>query len=294
MHEAPFFVDARMVDEPPHRPSARPSNAVLDLFDLLGGVDVDGSVPGQGYQFGKFAWAHGAKAVRGNADRFVSFALHHPATIVDETSERRDVVDEPSLLRFGRRAAERRMGVKHGKQRDPDAGPSGGGENAPGHFRTRLIGRTIGRVVEVVEFGDGGEPRLQHFHIELRRDRLDVVGRHLKREAVHRLAPGPERVDLPAANFRQTGHGPLEGVAMQVRGRRRHDRMTLVALPRLGAGLDGCDFALFDRDPHVGLPALGGQRPCGVKDRQRSAPLSAIGLAGARRLPLGPLGLCNK
>ena len=40
-------------------------------------------------------------------------------------------------------------------------------------------------MVKVVEFGDSGEPRLQHFHIELRRDRLDVVGRHLKREAVH-------------------------------------------------------------------------------------------------------------
>ena len=131
-------------------------------------------------------------------------------------------------------------------------------------------------MVEVVEFGNRGETRLQHFHIELRGDRLDVVGRHLKREAVHGFAPGPERVDLPAANFRQTRHGPLEGMAMQVRGGRRHDRVMLVALPGVGANLDGAYPALLDRDSNVGLPALGGQRPCGVKNSQGSAPLPEI------------------
>ena len=201
VHEAPLFVDARMVDEPPHRPGARPGDAVLDFLHLLGGMDVDWSVPGQWQQFRKLARAHGAKAMRRDADRLVSFPLDQPAAIVDETRERGDVVDEPPLLRFGRRAAECRMSVEHRKQRHPDAGPSGGGEDAPGHFRARLIGRTVGRVVEVVEFGDRGESRLQHLDIELRGDRLDVIGRHLKREAVHRLAPGPERVDLPAANF---------------------------------------------------------------------------------------------
>ena len=92
-----------------------------------------------------------------------------------------------------------------------------------------------------------------------------------------------------AANFGQAGHGPLERVAVQVRGRRRHDRVTLVAFLRVGADLDGGDRALLDRDPHVGLPTLGGQRPCGVKNRQSSAPLPAIGVAGARRLPFGPI-----
>ena len=97
------------------------------------------------------------------------------------------------------------------------------------------IRRPIGRVVKVVELGDGGEPCLQHLDIELRGDRLDVVRRHHQRKAIHGLAPGPERVGLPAPDFGEAGHGPLEGVAMQVRRRRRHDGVTLVPFPRCGA-----------------------------------------------------------
>ena len=77
--EAPVLVDARMVEEPPHRPRARPGDAVLDFLDLLGDVDVDRTVAGQGRrQFGKFARGHGAQAVRRDADRLVSVSLHQP------------------------------------------------------------------------------------------------------------------------------------------------------------------------------------------------------------------------
>ena len=88
----------------------------------------------------------------------------------------------------------RRMGVEHRKQRHADADAPSRGQNAAGHFRRLSVRRTIGRVVEVVKLGDGGEPRLQHLDIELRGDRLDVIRRHHEREAIHGLAPGPERV----------------------------------------------------------------------------------------------------
>ncbi len=117
------------------------------------------------------------------------------------------------------------------------------------------IGRPIGRVVKVMEFGDGGEPCLQHLDIELRGDRLDVVRRHRERKAIHGLAPCPERVG-PRPDFRKTGHGPLEGVAMQVRRGRRHDGVPLVSFPRCGAALDRDDHAVLDRHTHVGLPAV--------------------------------------
>ena len=124
------------------------------------------------------------------------------------------------------------MGIEHWKQRHADADAPRRGQNAPGHFRRLSVRRTIGRVMEVVELGDGGEARLQHLDIELRGDRLDVIRRHHEREAIHGLAPGPERVVPLAPDFSESGHRALEGVAVQVRRRRRHDRVTLVPLLR--------------------------------------------------------------
>ena len=123
------------------------------------------------------------------------------------------------------------MGVEHRQQRHSDANTPGRSEDPASHFHRLRVGRTIGRIVEVVELGDGGEPRLQHLDIELRGDRLYVIRRHRQREAIHGLAPCPERIGLPAPDLSEAGHGELEGVAVQVRRRRRHDRVTLV--PRL-------------------------------------------------------------
>ena len=113
-----------------------------------------------------------------DADCLGRVALEQDAAFLEEARERGDVVDEPPLLGPGRRAAERRMGVEDRKQGHANARLPGGGENAPGHLRRRLIGRTVGRVMEIMELGDCGEPGLQHLDIGLRGDRLDVVRRH--------------------------------------------------------------------------------------------------------------------
>ena len=55
---------------------------------------------------------------------------------------------------------------------------------------------------------------LEHLDIEQRRDRGHIFRRHREREAIHRLAPGPERVGGIAAQFGKSGHAALEGVAV--------------------------------------------------------------------------------
>ena len=133
------------------------------------------------------------------------------------------------------------MSVEHRQKRDRDAGASGRGQDSIGHFRRLIVGLAVGGVVEVVKLGDGCESRLQHLDIGLRGDRLHVVRRHHQREAIHGLAPGPERIRLLGPDFGKSGHGALEGVAVQVRRRRGQDRVTLVALLRWRSRLHGAD-----------------------------------------------------
>ena len=193
---------------------------------------MDGAIAGERRQLQEFGRGHGAKAVRGDADRLARRLVDHAPTILEEPRERRDVGDEPPL--FGRRlrAAEGRMGVEHRQERDSDAGAAGRSEDSTGHFRRLLIRRAVWSIVEIVELGDGGEPCLQHLDIELRGDRLHIIRRHREREPIHRLAPGPERVGLLAPRFGEPGHGALEGMAVQVHGRRRHDRVKFIPLLR--------------------------------------------------------------
>ena len=119
--------------------------------------------------------------------------------------------------------------------------------------------------MQVVELADAAETGFQHLDIELRRHRLDVVGRHFQGEAVHRLAPAPEGVGAGAARLGQPRHGALEGVAVQVRHRRHEDGMALVAGQRRYAGIDGDDCAAGDGDADVFRPAFGQQRRGGVE-----------------------------
>jgi hypothetical protein len=72
-------------------------------------------------------------------------------------------------------------------------------------------------VVQVVELGDPAEACLEHLHVGEGGDRLEVVRRDPLDEAVHLLAPGPERIGRGPATLGEPGHGALEGVAVQVR-----------------------------------------------------------------------------
>ena len=155
-------------------------------------------------------------------------------------------------------------------------GRAGGGDDALGHLGAARVGRAVGRVVQIVELGDGGEARLQHLDIKLRRDRLDLVGLHRQREAIHGLAPGPERVRAVAAPLGEPGHRALEGVAVQVGERGQAERVTLVAglRARRPSRPRRCAPASVTR---TSAPAAGRQRARGVRCK-------AVRCASASRL----------
>ena len=104
-----------------------------------------------------------------------------------------------------------------GVVKETDAGVVvSGGQQGPAHLVGVVVRRAVGLVVEVVELGDPGEARLEHLHVGVGRDRLEVVRGQALDEAIHLLAPGPERIAFAAAALRQPCHGALEGVAVQV------------------------------------------------------------------------------
>ena len=121
-----------------------------------------------------------ANAARCRASR--REAAHHDGGCdLDEPREAIEIEQEPRLPGRGRLSAAAAVGVERRKQRQADAARRAAATMRPAISAGLGVGRTVGRVVQVVELGDGGEPRLQHLDIELRRDRLDVIGRHLAR-----------------------------------------------------------------------------------------------------------------
>ncbi|MNN65590.1 hypothetical protein D3C81_1811020 [compost metagenome] len=70
--------------------------------------------------------------------------------------------------------------------------------------------------MHVMEFGYRGVAGLEHFDIQLAGDDLQLLRGDLPDQAVHQVAPGPEAVVGVAGDFRQTRHGALEGMRVQV------------------------------------------------------------------------------
>ncbi len=209
-----------------------------------------------------------AQAVRRDAERLVRPSSDEPFAGLEQAGEAVEIGDESPLFRLRRRPAEACVRIEDRQERQADSRFARRGDDAPGHFRTVGVGRAVGRVMKIVEFGDGGEAGFQHLDIDLGGDRLDVVRRHHQREPVHRLAPGPERVGAGGTGFREARHRPLKGVAVQIRHRRDENRVPLVALVRGDAGLDRGDCSRVDREPDARRPSLGRQRVFGMKDSQ--------------------------
>ena len=119
------------------------------------------------------------------------------------------------------------------------------------------IGLPVLVVMQIVELADAAEAGFQHFDIELRRDRLDLLRRHRQGEAVHDLAPAPETVVAGPARFGKTRHAALEGMAVQVGHRRNEDGDTLVARRRrLTFRSTRVIAPSIGHDAHIGRPAV--------------------------------------
>src|SRR3546814_1838417 len=81
----------------------------------------------------------------------------------------------------------------HRQQGQADAGVARGGDQRLRHRRRIGVRQAVGRVVEVVEFADAGVAGFKHLDVKLRGHRMQGVGVEARGDAVHRLAPGPER-----------------------------------------------------------------------------------------------------
>ena len=119
-------------------------------------------------------------------------------------------------------------------------------------------------MVEVVELGDGGEAGLQHLHVELGGDGLDVLGREPVEEAVHDLAPGPEAVGGGPTDLGQAGHAALERVAVQVGHAGERNPGAAVGTGGGRIGDHGRDLAAAEADPHASGPAI--RQQCHVEE----------------------------
>ena len=254
MDQAPAPIDGRMFEQPLNRPPARPGDAFLDFPDLFGGVDMNRPALGERRDGRQFVRRHGAQAVRGDTDIGPGQIAdgdfcrgHQPGELVDRA-------DEPALAGMRCGSAEGAVRVEARQQGEADAGDFGGARNSRRHLGRIGIGRAIVVVMEIVEFPDARVALLEHLDIEQRRDRFRVFGSHLQREAIHRLAPCPERVRGVAAYFGEAGHAALEGVTMQARYSRNGQLVAFVAGLRRRAGRHLRDGSVGHNHLHVVSP----------------------------------------
>ena len=164
--------------------------------------------------------------MRGHADadlRIAGVALQQP---IEQPQESIHIMDETPLAASHRLTPEAAIAVEYRQMREADARVLCRRYDPFRHLREVGIGPALGIVVQVVKLADRGVARLEHLDVDLRRDRLHLIGAELTDESIHHLPPGPEAVaagaGLPGL-FRQSGHGALKGMRMEI-GHSRHDR----------------------------------------------------------------------
>ncbi len=293
--DAPSGVEGGVVEEPLDGAAAAPGEGLCDFAGLLGCVEVDGgggrerAGGGEGEDGGELFGCDGAQAVGGEAEVCVGEVAEGGATAVDDEGEEFGVADESALAVEWRRAAEAGVGVERGEERERDTRPPRRCRDAFGHLGGVGVGGACGVVVEVVELADAGEPGLEHLHVEVGCDGLDVVGGHGEGEAVHLRAPGPEVVAGGAAELGEARHGALEGVAVDVGHTGDEDLDALVSGAGGDVGLDGGDEACVEGDADVVLPAGGGESGGGV-DGGHGAALGSVSAGRTCGVILGGMG----
>ena len=170
-----------------------------------------------------------------------------------------DRADEPALAGMRCRSTKGAVRVETRQQREPDAGDLGGSRNSRRHLRRIGVGRAIVVVMEIVEFPDARIALLEHLDIEQRCDGFRVFRGHLQREAIHRLAPCPERIRGIAARFGEARHAALERVTMQARYSGDCELVAFIAGSRRHAGRDLRDGSVGHHHLHVIGPPRGKQ-----------------------------------
>ncbi len=229
---------------------------------------MNGTTIRQRMGVGDILGGHGAKRMGGNAEAAVrGQGREGGAALLDQTGKAIRVIAETDLpgAKAGLIAAA--VLVLHRQQGQADAGLQGGGGDALGHFRERVIGHATGLVVQVVEFDVGGVTGFEHLHLHEGSDGLNLFWGELIQKAIHQLPPRPERIaGVGAAALGQAGHGALERVGMDVGGGRQQDADAVAG----GRGVrrdrgDAAIGAKGDGDiacPSIGQQGMGGPERC--------------------------------
>ena len=96
--------------------------------------------------------------------------------------------------------------------------------------------------MKIVELGHAGETALEHFGEGQGGDGLDLFGPAPIKEAVHQVTPGPEIIiavlALGSTRLGQTGHGALEGMAVDIDDARQGHAVSFVCGSAGYAGLE--------------------------------------------------------
>ena len=272
MDQAPAPIDGRMFEQPLNRPPARPGDAFLDFPDLFGGVDMNRPAFGEWHDRRQFVRGHGPQAVRSDTDI-------GPGQFADGHFCRRnqlgklvDRADEPALAGMRCGATKGAVRVETRQQCKADAGDLGGSRNSRRHLGRIGIKRAIVVVMEIMEFPDARVALLEHLDIEQRCDGFGVFGGHVQREAIHRLAPCPERIRGVAACFGEAGHAALERVTMQARYSGDGQLVAFVAGSRRRADRNLGDDPIGHDHLHVIGPPSGKQRRSEMQSGHVSKP----------------------
>ena len=198
---------------------------------------------------------------------------------------------------FGRRSGQRprsaaRMGRarigRRGRGRHPDGSAGGPGQTRPARARRP------GPAQPGCHAGDspGAGGRRGHIQVRPDRDRGDrprrVADRPCRRRRPAARDPPPRRVSAPCRQFlARRGPARLGGgrpVAWRIAGLRHarcRGRLPGPAARRAGARAR----ALRPRDPRPARGCPGGPAPASSRDRARTCPRRALGLAGGERPP---------
>ncbi len=239
MNKAPAAIDRRVFKQPFHRSRTGKGERIFHFFRLFRHMNMDRPAFCQRLDGCQLVAGHRTQAVRRDPERGTRQPVHHGLRALHQLSVTVERMNETLLPVDWRLAAETGMGIKDRQQGEADTRLRGGRADTFGHFGDIAVMRAIPVIMQIVKFSNPPETGLEHFHIKLGGNRLDMVRRHGEREFIHDGAPAPETVIAGTTDFGKPGHGPLKGVAVKIWHGRDDDGMSLILRLRGNAGFYG-------------------------------------------------------
>ena len=269
MDQAPARIGAGFAEQPFDGAGAEPGFDLGHLPVLFGRMDMDraaGIRIGQRFHLLRIG---GPQRVRCDADGAVGgqMAQTGPRSGMQRLKAL-VVAAEPKLTAGERLFPGAAKSVEDRKVGEADPGLGNGGKDPLRGFSDVVVGPAARTVVDVVELGDRGVAGLQHLDIDQRGDRLDLLGREHVEKAVHQFPPAPEIVVGSGAVLRHSGHGALEGVAVEIGRRRKQYPVDEIVVPRIAHRIleDIFNAAIRgDGDADIACPAFRKQSALGKK-----------------------------